>query len=125
KEMYDGLGKYVRYRSPENVIEEIRQVQSKYGIRTVGFIDDTFTTNRKWLLRFLEIYREEIKLPFTCLVRANELKEHVAEALGKSGCRYVSFGIEVGNENIRNNILARHMTDEQIRNAAMLMHKYG
>jgi anaerobic magnesium-protoporphyrin IX monomethyl ester cyclase len=125
KEMYDGLGKYVRYRSPENVIEEILQVKSKYGIGTVGFIDDTFTTNRKWLLRFLEIYREEIKLPFTCLVRANELKEHVAEALGKSGCRYVSFGVEVGNENIRNNILARHMTDEQIRNAAMLMHKYG
>ena len=31
----------------------------------------------------------------------------------------------MGNEQIRNNILARHMTDEQIRTAAQLMHKHG
>ncbi len=124
KEMYDGLGRYVRYRSPENLVEEILQVRSRYGIGTVGFIDDTFTTNRRWVLEFLDLYRREVKLPFTCLVRANELREEVAESLGRSGCRYVSFGIEVGNETLRNTILGRQMSDDQIRDAAALMHKH-
>jgi anaerobic magnesium-protoporphyrin IX monomethyl ester cyclase len=124
RDMYSDLGRYVRLRSPENVIEEIVDVRNRFGIGVVGFVDDTFTMNSKWLLRFLEIYREEVRIPFTCLVRANELREEVAEALGRSGCRYASFGVEVGNETIRNKILGRNMTDEQIRKAAALLHKY-
>jgi anaerobic magnesium-protoporphyrin IX monomethyl ester cyclase len=125
KEMYQDLGKYVRFRSPENLLEEILHIKKNYGIGTVGFVDDTFTVNRKWLLEFLELYRRDVRLPFTAMVRANELKEDVAEALGRSGCRYVSFGLEVGNEKIRNTILGRNMTNDQIRNAAHLLHKYN
>lgn len=124
REMYTDLGKYVRLRTPENLIQEIVEVRDRDGIGVVGFVDDTFTMNAKWLLEFLELYRREVRLPFTCLVRANELREEVAEALGKSGCKYASFGIEVGNEKIRNSILGRNMSNEQIRKAAGLLHKH-
>jgi anaerobic magnesium-protoporphyrin IX monomethyl ester cyclase len=124
RDMYSKLGRYVRHRSPENVIEEILDVRRTYGIGVVGFVDDTFTTDSRWLLRFLEIYRREVKLPFTCLVRANEMQEEVAEALGASGCRYASFGVESGSEKIRNTVLGRRMSDDQIRNAAALLHKH-
>ncbi len=125
REMYRRLGKYVRHRSPANVVQEILDVHRRFGIGTVGFVDDTFTTDKRWVVEFLELYRREVKLPFTCLVRANELDEEVAEALGAAGCRYASFGVEVGNERIRNAILGRRMSDDQIRRAASLLHSNG
>ena len=124
-QMYKGLGKYVRHRSPENVIEEILQVRSRYGLKTVGFSDDTFTTNKRWLLRFLELYRTEVNVPFTCLTRVNELDEEIVESLARAGCHYTSFGLEVGNEEIRNLILKRRMSDDEIRAKAGLLTKAG
>ncbi len=123
REMYRKLGRYVRHRSPANVVAEILDVHRRWGIGTVGFVDDTFTTDKRWVLEFLDLYRREVAIPFTCLVRANELDEEVAEALGAAGCRYASFGVEVGNERIRNTILGRRMSDEQIRTAASLLHQ--
>lgn len=125
KSMYAQLGRYVRHRSPENIVAEIQQVRSRYGIGIVGIVDDTFTVDKKWMLRFLELYRREVKLPFTCVVRANELDEEVTEALGSSGCRYASFGVEVGSERLRNTVLGRRMSDDQIRRAARLLHANG
>jgi radical SAM superfamily enzyme YgiQ (UPF0313 family) len=82
QEMYKGLGKYVRHRSPAEVVAEIQQVRTRYDLQTVGFSDDTFTTNKRWLLEFLELYRREVAVPFTCLTRINELDEEIAEARG-------------------------------------------
>ncbi len=121
--MYAKLGRYVRHRSPENVVAEILEVKERYGIGVVGIVDDTFTSSRKWTLKFLELYRQEVKLPFVCVVRANELDEEVAEALGTSGCRYASFGLEAGSEKLRNTVLGRRMDDAQIKRAAELLHK--
>ncbi len=125
QEMYRGLGRYVRHRGPENVIEEILQVRSRYGFRTVGFSDDTFTTNKRWLLRFLELYRSEVATPFTCLTRITELDEEIVDGLARAGCHYVSFGLEAGNEQIRTQVLNRRMSDEQIRAGARLLHEAG
>jgi len=123
--MYAGGGRYVRHRSPENIVAEIDEVRRRYGIGTVGFVDDCFTTSRTWVLAFLEVYRREVGLPFTCLTRANEVDEEVAEALGRAGCRFASFGVEVGNEKLRNAILDRRMSNEEIVTAARLLHANG
>jgi radical SAM superfamily enzyme YgiQ (UPF0313 family) len=122
QEMYSGLGKYVRHREPEKVVEEILEVQSRYGIKTVGFSDDTFTTNKNWTMRFLELYRNEVALPFTCLTRINEIDEEIVEAMAGAGCHFVSFGLEAGSEHIRRQVLNRRMSDDQIRTGARLLH---
>ena len=125
QEMYKGLGKYVRHRSPADVVEEIRQVRDRYDLKTVGFSDDTFTTNKKWLLEFLDLYRREISVPFTCLTRINELDEEIAQGLADAGCHYVSFGLEVGNEEIRKSILNRRMSDDEIRSKSKMLRDVG
>jgi len=125
QEMYKGLGKYVRHRSPADVVEEIQQVRSRYGVQTVGFSDDTFTTNKKWLLDFLDLYRREVAVPFTCLTRINELDEEIAAALAAAGCHYISFGLEVGNEEIRHSILKRRMSDDEIRLKSGMLRDVG
>lgn len=122
---YRGLGRWVRRRSPEKVVAEILEVRARYGLRTLGFIDDTFTTERRWLVDFCELYRREVGLPFNCIVRIDEVNEEVAEALGRAGCHFVSFAVETGNEELRRTVLGRSIGDDEIRRGAALLKRQG
>lgn len=124
KEIYGGKGVYLRWRSPENIVQEIKQVKEKYPLKTVRFVDDTFTLNKKWLYGLLAEYKREIKLPFTCLIRANEVDEDLVKALKEANCAQVSFGIETGDEDLRNRVLGKNLKDQEIINAASLFRKY-
>jgi radical SAM superfamily enzyme YgiQ (UPF0313 family) len=123
--MYKGKGRFVRFRKPEKIIKEIKELKAKYPLKTISFSSDTFTLNHKWLFSFLELYRKELKIPFICNSRANEVTEEVARRLSEAGCFYTSFGVESGNERIRRKILNRDMTNREIINAAKYLRMYG
>ena len=123
--IYRGKGKFVRRHGVNRVLREINKVKELYGIRTIDFIDDDFISDKAWLRSFLEEYRKEIKLPFSCLVRIDLVDEETAASLKESGCTTVSFGIESGNENLRNSILKKRLSDESIIKGGGLLKKYG
>ncbi len=122
--LYHGKGRWVRFRSAENVIEEIKQVKANYPVRFVGFSDDILIVNRKWLYPFLELYKKEIGLPFLSTVRANLVDEELVIALKEAGCISTVFGVESGVERIRNEVLAKKVDDEHIYEAARLFRKH-
>ncbi len=76
RKLYPGE-KWVRFRSPENVIEEIEQVLKQYGGRFVFFQDDCFGMNKSWLDKFLSVYKQKINLPFHCKIRLDSLDEEM------------------------------------------------
>lgn len=119
--LYRGKGEIVRYRSVDNVLAEIKDVSSKWPLKHVFFLSDTFILDRAWVSEFAERYSTEIKLPFTCNVRANLVDEQVASDLKKAGCVSVLFGVESGDEQMRNNILKRQMSDEVLLRAGELL----
>ena len=123
--MYAGLGRYVRFRSPANVIDEIISVAKRYTIKTVFFNDDIFILDRKWLEQFLPLYRDTAGLPFCAQARADTLNEDIIKLLKEAGCRTVSFAIESGNEEIRKGILGKKITDDEIIKVAALLKKHG
>ncbi|MBP6857546.1 cobalamin-dependent protein, partial [Candidatus Pacearchaeota archaeon] len=49
--------KTMKYRSPENILEEIKFIQKKYGINKFNFQDDTFTVNKKRLYKMLDLFK--------------------------------------------------------------------
>lgn len=122
--LYMDKGKYVRLRSVKNVISEIEETHKRYGIRTVYMIDDTFILNKAWLFEFLETYKQKIDLPFICLVRADLINEEIVKRLKSANCHSVFFGIESGDEALRNSILNKKITDQQIINTAALFKKH-
>lgn len=75
KKIYKGKGTYVRYRSPENIVNEILEIKKKYGIKTVYFYDDTFIMDRKWINELMNMYKERVKLPFIAQIRADFVDE--------------------------------------------------
>ena len=125
REMCKDLGPAVRFRSISNVIEEIKEVRRRWGIRVAYFQDDTFVLSPTWLFSFLERYSLEIRLPLYCTVRADLVTKEMAEALKEAGCYRVSFGVESGVERIRNEVLDKRVRDEEIRRAAKILTRAG
>lgn len=126
KNIYKGRGPFVRYRSTENVLNEIEQLITRYGTSCLYFSDEAFTLNRKKTLDFLSGYKKRFKnLPFMCQTRADLLNEEIMESLKEAGCHQINIGVESGNECIRNRILRKGLSNEQIRNAFSLAKRYG
>ena len=121
----DGHKPGLRRRSLDNVLAEIKAVGARHPLAFITFMDDTFILNPQWLRQFEERYPREVGLPFWCQVRANLVTEQVAALLKSSGCISVSYGIEAGNDRLRNQVLKRNMTREEIANAADVLRARG
>lgn len=118
--------KLVRRRSVENVISELKLIKNMYPrTNLLKFMDDMFTVNKKWFYSFMEAYNKEINLPFNCHIRADSETEETIRALAKSNCTGVQFGIETGNEELRNSLLNKHITNDHIYNVSALLKKHN
>jgi radical SAM superfamily enzyme YgiQ (UPF0313 family) len=127
KKIYKGKGRYVRFRSVENVLDEINFTTQKYGnlVKGLNFDDDTFTIYHKWVKEFCKEYPKEFDYPFYCNVRADTVNREILLMLKKAGCEVIRLGIESGNEWLRKNILKRNITNEQIIRICKIAHKIG
>jgi anaerobic magnesium-protoporphyrin IX monomethyl ester cyclase len=115
-EKYKGKGKYLRFRSIDNLLKEIKEVITKYKVTSIEFYDDTFTLNKPRVKEFAKKYSKEINIPFDINSRVNALTKEDFRLLKETGCVRVSIGIESGDPYIRNTILKRNQTNEQIIN---------
>jgi radical SAM superfamily enzyme YgiQ (UPF0313 family) len=118
-------GKYVRFRSIENVFAEIKEVISNYDVKYVYLNDDVFTENREYVSNFCSRYKEEIGYPFELNTRVEHLTPEMLQSLKDAGCYRVAMGIEQGDEKFRREILNRRMSNEKIEAAFELTKKAG
>jgi len=125
RSIYAGKGRYVRFRSPRNLIDEIKETEAQYGLRSIYFVDDLFAFNPRWLAEFSALYKKEIKKRFICSANVNTLNEEMIRLLKDAGCSVVSFGIETGNERLRYKLLNKHITNDRIQKLGRLLKKYG
>ena len=114
-----------RYRSPESSICEIEEVISRFRVKKILIGDDIFGLDKKWREEFCKEYKKRINIKFICLLRANVVDEEFVRLLKEAGCYRISIGIESGNEYVRNHIMNRRISDEQIVKAFDIAHKYG
>lgn len=107
----------VRAMPPAVVIEQIRRLQRDYGIREIHFIDPTFTLNKA---RALELCRllEPLKIHWTCKTRTDLVDEETAEAMARSGCYHIAFGVESGDDVMLANVQKKATADEALETFA-------
>jgi anaerobic magnesium-protoporphyrin IX monomethyl ester cyclase len=91
------FGKKFRFRSSENIMEELRQY--KKGKHFVFFYDDNFTANRKRAKELLEaMIREKFKFKWSTQVRADVARDiELVKLMKKAGCHTVFIGFESVN----------------------------
>ncbi|MDR1028535.1 MAG: B12-binding domain-containing radical SAM protein [Clostridiales Family XIII bacterium] len=94
-----GAGVGFRFRSVENVIEEIRLIK-ELGYRNIRFNDDNFLANPRLHELLAAIAKEDIL--FRVFGRVEDYKPDTCALLKNAGCQMLSAGIESCNpDNLR------------------------
>lgn len=91
-----------RYRSPENIVAEIKMLKEKYGIRSIIFDDVNFTTEEQ-RVRDICAAIKDLKIRWSCQLRV-KISEETLKAMKDSGCEVVSFGVESGSQKVLNKV---------------------
>jgi radical SAM superfamily enzyme YgiQ (UPF0313 family) len=115
--------RHFRAQSAQRTINDIRDLQERFGITGILFEDENFFTDKR---RAMEIV-SNIGLPWTSTMRADDLARggnEFAEALSQYNCVELRLGAESGSQRILDWI-SKDATVDQIREAARLCGKYG
>lgn len=123
--MYKGKGRIIRHKSVDYFLEEIRQIKKEYPLEGIIFEDDIFIIDEEWLAEFAAKYPRQIGVPYMCYVRPNLVTEEIVRLLKISGCYSARVAIECGNEALRNKVLKRSLSDEQILKSCQMLHDKG
>lgn len=110
------FGRKVRFRDLSLVMEEIRLLYEKYGIRELQICDDIFNVDRKRVLEFCRMIKESgmrLYLTFPNALRGDLLTEEVIDALNDAGTYMIVFSIESGSERIQK-LIKKNLNLEKI-----------
>jgi anaerobic magnesium-protoporphyrin IX monomethyl ester cyclase len=121
------MGKTVRYRSVDNVLEEVRLLLGRYKVREIHLVDDNFTYSKEYVLEFCrKVGEESLKFFWTCPngVRLNTLDEEILSAMKKAGCYAVAVGVESGSQRVLDN-MRKGLTLEEIRSKIGAIRRVG
>ena len=113
-----------RFRSPENVVEEIQGLREK-GLVAIDFEDDTFGVNRKHIRALCSALIEHCPgLKWTCELHARLIDDETVGLLKAAGCYRVRMGVESGSNQILNEI-GKRLTVELATAAVETIKKHG
>lgn len=118
-------GKYVRQRSVDHVIEELKWAKKRYGIKCVDFQDDVFTVDKKWIKEFTHRYKEEIAVPFQCLIHPQYFDDDMAGWMKEAGCEWIQMGIQTMDEKFKHENLRRYEDSDHIVRSLEAMERHG
>lgn len=119
----ESVGRNLRYRSVQNVMNEIDLLVGQYGTRAFVIYDDIFTLNKERLLEFCVEFKLR-RLMWRCWSRADTLDEEKLQTMKDAGLTSITIGIESGSDKILSNI-NKGTTAEDNRQALLLCKKVG
>jgi radical SAM superfamily enzyme YgiQ (UPF0313 family) len=111
----------IRYRSPTNVIDEIKNIKKVFKTDQFKFDDDSFTFNTKFVEDFCAILMSErLKIKWSMDTRANLVSNGLMKKMKSAGCEEIYMGIESGDERTLK-LIKKGVTLEQIWNAKRVL----
>ena len=123
--MYKGE-RYLRFRSAEHVIAELKWVRRELPfIESIFLFDDTFTARPlKDIRHFSQLYKKEIDLPIHIQASPTTTTPEKMEALIDAGLAFVEMGIQSVSQTGMT-IYKREITPEKILQATHTLHRYA
>jgi radical SAM superfamily enzyme YgiQ (UPF0313 family) len=121
------LGRSVRRRSPQNILEELEHAISAYGAHTIDFADEIFLSDRPETHELLQLMTERgfpKRIRWSGLARANLVTGELVNLAKKAGCYRLEMGVESGDDGILKAI-RKGITTEQVKRAVSLIKEVG
>ncbi len=119
------FGRSFRYNSADYMLEHVRFLRKRFGVRHINFYDDNFSFNRQRIESFAsQLTSSGLGITYNCAARAEHLDEALLRQMKASGCWMISLGIESGDPDL----LAQHRQHadlELIRDKIRLIKRAG
>jgi anaerobic magnesium-protoporphyrin IX monomethyl ester cyclase len=104
-----------RQRTPENVLNELREIQGEYG--SVMVDDDNFLADTRRAHKILDgLIQAGSELELFISGRVDNADRELYRKMAKAGVKFISFGIESGNQDVLD-YYHKRITLSQIRKA--------
>ncbi len=120
------IGKEVRYRPVNNVVNEIELFSNKYRemITLFAISGECITSNREWLIGFCEeLIKRKLNIPYRVTSRVDTIDAERLDWLKKSGCVKMSLGLESGSDKILK-IMKKGTTVEKSKKTVALAKRF-
>lgn len=123
KKIYTGKGKWLRSRSIEHVIGELKYILKKYGyVNFISFFDDDFCARpNEFINQFCDVYQKEINLPFKCNLHTYGVNKEKIQKLVTTGLTSVEIGLQSGSERVHKDIYKRGFNQKIFLDAAKIL----
>ncbi len=119
------LQQKTRFRSAENIVEEIKLMIDKYGVKHFRFLDDNIIIDKKRFERLAPMLHE-LDIRFRCSISSVLLNDEYCELLYHAGCREVGIGFESADDDILSLInKAGKATTNMHKDAVQVIQKWG
>lgn len=121
------LGRQVRKRSPENVVQEIESVIVTRRPSRFLFYDETFTLEKGRVDKICDLIIKKglnKKIRWAVTTRVDSVDRDLLLKLKEAGCNHIEFGIESGDQKILESI-QKKITLTQAQEAVVLAKKMG
>lgn len=107
------MEKGIRARSIKNVVEELKILNSRYGVNCIFFQDELFVFSKRRLLELEQALKDaNLKIKFLCDARVDIMDEEIVEILKRCGCQFICIGFESSDDKVLK-LMNKNTTVEQ------------
>lgn len=122
-------GRMIRRRSPANIVNEIRLLNTRYGVRDVCFNDSMLLSNEmNWLERICHVLIDsKLDIVWRANARADMINKNgldILKLMKRSGLKCISLGVESGDDAILKK-MRKGEDVRQMKEAVKLLRKAG
>jgi len=103
-----------RFRTPQNIIEEIELLIHDYQISHIRFVDDIFTFDIERIINLCKSLIQINDLSWVCITRADKLTDKLLEMMKSAGCKEIHLGIESGSQRILDSMNKRITVEQNL-----------
>ena len=126
-------GKYTRFRSADNIIDEIRYLHERYpNKRNFWFEVETFNVHKDWVFELcdkLEAYNNTLATPLefgtNYRVGGKTDYDRIFEAFSRANITSITVGFESGSERVRREVLKRNYSNDAMLEMVTSARKHG
>lgn len=126
-------GNYVRFRSPKNILKEIKQVHEKYSMEKNIYLEiESFSSNKEWAIKVcdeIEKYNKSLNTPLNfdlnIRITPNANFDNLFKSCKRANISHLNIGLESGSERVRKNLLKRSYSNADVIKTINLAKKYG
>lgn len=99
------FGRRFRLKSPQKIVEQMKEISLTYKVSTVDLDHDMFTADRKKVIAFCDALTESASdIQWGCSARIDCIDNELIALMARAGCRGLFFGVETASPRLQKTI---------------------